>query len=180
MSQEPAITSGCFPTTKWTVLLNVIQEGDAAAAASALESFCAQYRPAIRNFFVRRGVDPDEAEEYTQNFFLQRILKPWEGRDGFLHAAQRREAGKFRSFLSHVLWLHLQDEWRRKSAMTTGGGPSKFPCPTPSFGRRSFAAFRLRPLAGNWTANWQWRSFAKPQRGHHGIPNITRRICGAK
>jgi len=73
MSQEPAFTSGCFPTTKWTVLLNVIQRGDAKAASAALESFCTQYRPAIRNFFLRRRVNPDEAEEYTQNFFLQRI-----------------------------------------------------------------------------------------------------------
>lgn len=133
ISQEPAITSGCFPTTKWTVLLNVIQRGDAKAASAALESFCTQYRPAIRNFFLRRRVNPDEAEEYTQNFLLQRILKPWEGRDGFLHAAQMREAGKFRSFLSHVLWLHLQDEWRRKSAVTTGGRTEQVSLSDPEF-----------------------------------------------
>lgn len=129
--QNTASLSGCFPTTQWTVVLNVIQQGDAVAASAALEDFCAQYRPAIRNFFVRRGVDPDQAEEYTQNFFVQRILKPWAGRDGFLHTAERRAGGKFRGFLSHVLWLHLHDEWRRKSAVTTGGRTEKISLSDP-------------------------------------------------
>lgn len=74
--QDSKLPSGCFPTTEWTVLLEVIQKGGTTAASVALENFCGQYRPAIRNFFIRRGVDPDQAEEYTQNFFVQRILKP--------------------------------------------------------------------------------------------------------
>jgi len=130
---EPAPPQGCFPTTEWTLILEVIQKGDAAAASAALENFCGLYRPAIRNFFVRRGVGLEQAEEYTQNFFVQRILKPWDGRVGFLHTAERREAGKFRSFLCHVLWLHLQDEWRGKSAVTKGGQVEKISLSDPDF-----------------------------------------------
>ena len=129
--QPPEPPKDCFPTTQWTALLDVVQQGDSAAAFAALDSFCLRYRPAVRNFFVRRGVDPHQAEEYTQNFFLLRILKPWEERNGFLHKAERRELGKFRSFLCHVLWQHLQDEWRRRSAVTTGGQAEKISLDNP-------------------------------------------------
>lgn len=144
--QEPAPPSGCFPTTKWTLILDVIQNGDAPAAAAALENFCEQYRPAIRNFFLRRGADLEQAEEYTQNFFVQRILKPWDGRDGFLHLAGRRAGGKFRSFLCHVLWLHLHDEQRKLRAVTSGGRVEKISLSDPDhfaeeLGGVSYAAF---------------------------------------
>ena len=131
--QDSTPSAGCFPTTEWTVLLDVIQKGDSASAAAALEDFCERYRPAIRNFFVRRGVDADQAEDYTQNFFVQRILSPWEGREGFLHKAERRAAGKFRGFLCHLLWLHLQDEWRRKSAACRGGQMQPISLSGPDF-----------------------------------------------
>lgn len=132
-AQDSAPLTGCFPTTEWTLVLEVIQKGDGPAASAALENFCAQYRPAIRNFFVRRGADVEQAEEYTQNFFVRRILQRWDGRDGFLHAAHRRAPGKFRSFLCHVLWLHLQDEWRQKSAVTHGGRAEQVSFSDPGF-----------------------------------------------
>jgi RNA polymerase sigma-70 factor (ECF subfamily) len=122
-----------FPTTEWTTILKVIQNGDAPEATAALEVFCISYLPAIRNFFLRRGVAPDQAEEYTQNFFVRRILQPWDGREGFLHAAERRGDGRFRSFLCHVLWLHLHDEWRAISAVTTGGQAEKISMSDPDF-----------------------------------------------
>jgi RNA polymerase sigma-70 factor (ECF subfamily) len=130
---ESAVISGCFPTTEWTLTLQVIQNGDGLSAAKALERFCEQYRPAIRNFFLRRGANPEQADEYTQNFFLQRIMKPWGEQEGFLHRAKRRELGKFRSFLCHVLWLHLQDEWRSKSATVRGGKVEKISLSDPDY-----------------------------------------------
>ena len=74
--------SKCFPTTQWTLVLDVIQREDGAAATDALQTFCERYRPAIRNFFLRKGVNPDRAEDYTQMFFTEKILKRWDGRDG--------------------------------------------------------------------------------------------------
>jgi DNA-directed RNA polymerase specialized sigma24 family protein len=113
--------SKCFPTTQWTLVLDVIQREDGAAATDALQTFCERYRPAIRNFFLRKGVNPDRAEDYTQMFFTEKILKRWDGRDGFLHMARRIESCRFRGFLSHVLWRFLQDQWGKEKAVTTGG-----------------------------------------------------------
>jgi DNA-directed RNA polymerase specialized sigma24 family protein len=129
--EDSGAPPGCFPTTEWTQIFDVIQQGDGPAASAALENFCEQYRPAIRNFFLRRGADFEHAEEYTQNFFLQRILKPWDGRASFLHTAERRAGGKFRNFLSHVLWLHLHDEQRKALAVNTGGQAEKISLSDP-------------------------------------------------
>jgi len=105
--------SGSFPTTQWTLILEVMKAGDPTAALNALGSFCQCYRPAIRNFFLRRGLSREQAEDFTQSFFTSRVFEKWDTRDSFLHNVERREASRFRSFLSHVLWRFLQDEWRK-------------------------------------------------------------------
>ena len=92
-----------------------------------MDHFCQQYRPAIRNFFLRRGCGPEQAEDYTQAFFASRIIARWETRDGFLHVAQRTACGKFRSFLAHVLWRFLQDEWKKENSARAGGGARHLP-----------------------------------------------------
>jgi DNA-directed RNA polymerase specialized sigma24 family protein len=111
--EQQEIGSGSFPTTQWTLILEVMKVGDPAAALNALGSFCECYRPAIRNFFLRRGLSREQAEDFTQSFFTSRVFEKWETRESFLHNVERREASKFRSFLSHVLWRFLQDEWRK-------------------------------------------------------------------
>jgi len=114
---------GRFPTTQWTQLIALIQnKEDAAAAERALGEFCGQYRSAIYSFFRRRGCRHEEAEDHTQAFFESRIIERWPARDGFLHAAQRGENRQFRSFLCHVLWRFLQDEWTRARTKRAGGG----------------------------------------------------------
>jgi len=146
-AQDLEPSHGCFPTTEWTLILKVIQKGDVTAAGAALENFCGQYRPAIRNFFFRRCADPHLADEYTQNFFLQRILKPWDDRrESFLHAAEQRAGGRFRGFLSHVLWLHLYDEHRRSISAHGGPGAERVSLSDPvefteEMGGISYAAF---------------------------------------
>lgn len=105
--------SGSFPTTQWTLILEVMKDGDQGAALNALACFCERYRPAIRNFFLRRGLSTEQAEDYTQSFFTSRIFEKWDSRESFLHNVERRDASKFRSFLSHILWRFLQDEWRK-------------------------------------------------------------------
>lgn len=119
--EQTEAASGCFPTTQWTLILEAIQSGDQAAAWEALNRFCERYRPAVRNFFLRRGLNPEQAEDYTQAFFTSRIVEKWDERDGFLHSVERRGNDKFRSFLSHVLWRFLQDEQRKQRAAKAGG-----------------------------------------------------------
>jgi RNA polymerase sigma factor (sigma-70 family) len=118
-SVEPE-PSRCFATTKWTVVIQVIQQGADPQAAAALEQFCRQYRGAIYNFIHRRGYSHERAEDLTHEFLETRILEKWSLRDSFLHRAQR-DQGRFRSFLSHVLIRFLQDKSRSGRAITTGG-----------------------------------------------------------
>jgi RNA polymerase sigma factor (sigma-70 family) len=125
--RQTTATSSCFPATQWTQVINVIQEGNEAAAWAALAQFCEQYRPAIYNFFRRRGSSHEEAEDYTQAFFSGRIVEHWEKRDGFLQTAQRGGTTRFRSFLCHVLWRFLQDEWKKRSSIRAGGGVKHVP-----------------------------------------------------
>jgi len=127
MSDPSTSLASCFPVTQWTQVITVIQQGDQASAWTALEDFCQRYRPAIRNFFLRRGCSPEQAEDYTQAFFASRIVARWETRDGFLHVAQRAACGKFRSFLAHVLWRFLQDEWKKENSARAGGGARPLP-----------------------------------------------------
>ena len=143
--EQPATSTGAFPTTAWTQVLHVIQGGDRQAAEAALSTFCECYLPAVRNFFLRRGVAPHDAEDCAQEFFRSRILKGWEQREGFLHTAQRAGQGKFRSFLCHVLWRFLQDKWKAERTARSGGGLSHVPLDgldlAEDAGGEAFAAF---------------------------------------
>jgi len=131
-----ATFSGSFPTTQWTQIIAVMQDGTEAAAWHALSNFCEQYRPAIQSFFVRRGCTQENAMDYTQEFFLSRILVPWDARNSFLHQARRSEHGRFRSFLCWMLWHFLRDQLKK------GGGARGLQGRAYCFGR--LAAFRGR------------------------------------
>jgi DNA-directed RNA polymerase specialized sigma24 family protein len=105
--------SSNYPATQWTSIIEVIQKGDDKAAWHALEGFCEGYRPAIYNFFRRRGVNHEDAEEYTQEFFLTRIHERWDVREGFLFKVHRDQRSRFRCFLSSVLRCFLIDKLRK-------------------------------------------------------------------
>jgi len=127
MKEDDAISSGCFPTTQWTQIIAVIQQGDEDSAWNALAGFCQRYRPAIVRFFQRRGLPPELAEEYTQGFFTQRILLPQQERKGFLFAAEKQDGRKFRSFLSWTLWNFLNDQRRLMLSEKAGGKAPHIP-----------------------------------------------------
>ncbi len=128
MGDQKTNAASSYPTTQWTQIIEVIQRGDSDAAGVALGEFCERYRPAIYNFFRQRGkCSHEEAEDHTQAFFASRILEGWDRRNGFLHTAQRGEQTRFRSFLCHVLWRFLQDEWKRTAAKKAGGGVAHVP-----------------------------------------------------
>jgi RNA polymerase sigma factor (sigma-70 family) len=126
-NSESAPPSGFFPTTQWTQVIETMQKGDDQAASAALSEFCEQYRPAVYHFFCRHGCNHERAEDFTQEFFASRILRQWDHREGFVHAAQRIEGGKFRSFLCQVLWRFLQDAWKRERTARAGGSTPHVP-----------------------------------------------------
>ena len=111
MNDEP--NSSSFPTTQWTLIVNAIQTGDHATADAALNRFCEKYRPAIVNFFRRRGDTPEQAEDFAQEFFLTKVHRQWEERSGFLFNVQQDKTKRFRSFLATALHFFLIDQWRK-------------------------------------------------------------------
>jgi RNA polymerase sigma-70 factor (ECF subfamily) len=102
--------SGVFQTTQWT---NVIEAR--ADSASALETLCATYRPALVAWLRGRGESPQNAEDLVQGFFEQLLKRE------FLRGVAR-ENGRFRTFLLTALQRHLIDEHRRTTAAKRGGG----------------------------------------------------------
>jgi DNA-directed RNA polymerase specialized sigma24 family protein len=63
----------------------------------------------------RRGNDPHEAEDLTQEFFARLLERQW------LEGIQP-EGGRFRSFLLTMLNRFLANEWDRTQAQKRGGG----------------------------------------------------------
>jgi DNA-directed RNA polymerase specialized sigma24 family protein len=119
--------SSCFPTTQWTLIIDVIQKGNDQASQAALNAFCQRYWQAIYHFFRRRGCSHEQAEDYAQNFFKSRILEKWDDRGGLLHTVQRSEQRRFRSFLSTRLWWFLKDQWKVQRTRKAGGAASHIP-----------------------------------------------------
>lgn len=114
--------SSCFPTTLWSQIIEVIQNGEAPAAEAALAQFCQRYRQAIYGFFRRCGNNHDQAEDLTQSFFHKRILSGWADRKGFLYSVEREGGRNFRAFLATSLRHFRTEQWRADNSLKAGGG----------------------------------------------------------
>jgi len=101
-----------FTTTHWSVVLHA-HEG-AANRDTALESLCHTYWYPLYAFVRRRGYEPHDAQDLTQEFFARLIGKDY-------LAAVDRNKGKFRSFLLAALDHFLAKEWRKAHAQKRGG-----------------------------------------------------------
>lgn len=106
--------SGAFPTTRWSVVLGVVQT-ESEAAAAALEELCRIYWYPIYAFVRQRGAGPHEAEDLTQSFFAFVLEKE------SLRSVNQAK-GRFRSFLLAVLTNFLNNEWHRRQRLKRGGG----------------------------------------------------------
>lgn len=106
--------SGVFATTHWSV---VLAAGDAASPAStaALERLCRAYWFPLYAHFRRRGRNPDDAAELTQDLFAS-LLR----RDGFRRVGP--EKGRFRTFLLTAADHLLLDHHAAEAALKRGGG----------------------------------------------------------
>ena len=102
-----------FPTTHWT-LVHAVQEGDATAAATAMEALCKGYWYPIYAFLRRSGHAASDAEDLTQEFFQKLIT------DEALQTA-KQDAGKLRSLLLGVLKRVISYRTRHDSALKRGG-----------------------------------------------------------
>jgi RNA polymerase sigma-70 factor (ECF subfamily) len=109
-----------FAATRWTLVLTAARGSSSSLAADALAELCRVYWYPLYAFLRRRGNDPHDAEDLTQDFFAHLLAQQ------FL-AKVDREKGKFRAFLLASLKNFLADARDRAQAQKRGGGRSPIP-----------------------------------------------------
>ena len=105
-----------FPTTRWTLILELKDPGN-PQRARALDELCRLYWYPIYAHIRQRGRRPEDAEDLTQAFFLHVLENA-----SFDRAEESR--GRLRSFLLGALKRFLSKERRRDTAEKRGGGVS--------------------------------------------------------
>ena len=115
MSSAPS-GNARFATTHWSLVIAAVKSPSPQSRA-ALEELCGCYWYPVYAFVRRRGQQPEDARDLTQEFFT-RLLE----RD-YLEAADR-ERGRFRTFLLTAVSHFLSNERERACAQKRGGGQS--------------------------------------------------------
>jgi len=107
------IAKAVFATTHWSMVL-AAGDGVSAPATAALEALCRTYWFPLFTFVRRRGHNPEDAQDMTQEFFARFL-----GRNVVSQAD--RDRGRFRSFLLASMKHFLANEWDRSNAIKRGG-----------------------------------------------------------
>lgn len=110
---------GRFPTTHWS---RVVSAGAPAApqARESLAELCGAYWYPLYAYIRRRGYDPEQAKDLTQDFFARALEK------GLLAEADPVR-GRFRSFLCTVCGHFLANRRDWEHAQKRGGGHVPLP-----------------------------------------------------
>jgi RNA polymerase sigma-70 factor (ECF subfamily) len=103
-----------FGTTHWSLVL-AAGGAPTTRAQQALGRLCQSYWYPLYVYVRRRGLNPHDAEDLTQEFFARLLQK-----DSLSHIT--REGGRFRSFLLKSLNHFLTDEWKRARMQKRGAG----------------------------------------------------------
>ncbi|WP_052630866.1 RNA polymerase sigma factor [Pseudoxanthomonas suwonensis] len=88
---------------------------DSADGREALDTLCRIYRSPVTAYLRAHGYSPSDAEDMTQAFFEQLLLRR-------MHAAADPERGRFRAFLLTALKRFLVNQHEREQACKRGGG----------------------------------------------------------
>jgi RNA polymerase sigma-70 factor (ECF subfamily) len=94
--------------------------GPTPAGQAALERLCRTYWRPIYGFVRRQGVDPEEAKDLTQGFFVLLL----ERKD---FQSVRQEKGRLRSFLLASVKHFMANERRDAATIKRGGGRTLIP-----------------------------------------------------
>jgi RNA polymerase sigma factor (sigma-70 family) len=105
---------GAFLSTHWSVVL-AVREQDSHAAAVALDRLCRAYWYPLYAFARRQGHGPEDARDFTQEFFARMLAC-----GGLTTASPER--GRFRNFLLGSFRNLLTNEWKRAHRQKRGGG----------------------------------------------------------
>jgi RNA polymerase sigma factor (sigma-70 family) len=157
-----------FPVTSWTLVVAAGNKGG-PDCREALARLCEQYWYPVYAYVRRRGYQPEQAQDLTQDFFV-RIL---EGR--YLDRADRNR-GRFRSFLLNSCKFFLSDQADRANARKRGAGVI-LPFETAAGEQR----YHFEPLDNetpdgiferNWAVSLLDRvvSRLKKEYSQHGVP----------
>ena len=107
-----------FGETHWSVVL-AAGGGASLPSRKAIETLCRQYWQPLYAYVRRKGCNPHEAEDLTQEFFACLL-----SRNDF--AGLHPDHGKFRAFLLAAMNHFLAKDWRKASAQKRGGRLSSF------------------------------------------------------
>ena len=116
---DRAVGHNRFNTTRWSIILSSATAGDGseANAEKALAHLCRIYWQPIFAFICRRGHSITDAQDLTQDFFVN-IL------EGNLLQRADPLRGRFRSLLLKSLQRFLIDQHDKRSARKRGGDQS--------------------------------------------------------
>ena len=103
-----------FPTTRWSVIVKSRDVGD-TERRQALEEICRVYWPPVYAFLRSSGHPKHDAEDLTQGFFEQLLI-----RGGFDRTDPAK--GRLRSYLLGALKHYVASEHRKTSRRKRGGG----------------------------------------------------------
>ena len=112
--QTTVMAPSGFRETRWSLVARAASPAEPAARA-ALEELCRLYWQPLRAFACRSGLSAADAEDATQSFLAEFVL-----RERFAVADPQR--GRLRSFLCSAFKNHLHDRHRREQALRRGGG----------------------------------------------------------
>jgi len=115
-----------FATTHWSCVL-AAGATDTQEVRTALSRLLETYWYPLNAFVRRKGRDPEEAFDLTQEFLTCLLER------NMLSAADPAK-GRFRTFLLTALERFLVDEWRREGRKKRGGG--RTPLSLSAFERR--------------------------------------------
>lgn len=101
-----------FNTTRWSLIAEA--SGDPSRSRAALEQLCRDYRPPVLAYLRQRGYSTADAEDLTQDFFLQFLERGW-------HANADPERGRFRALLLSALRRFVLDSHAHVTAQKRGG-----------------------------------------------------------
>jgi hypothetical protein len=113
MAEFSSTQANCFPTTRWS---RIVAAGDRASpeTRSALSDLCAVYWYPIYAFIRRKGNDPEQALDLTQDYFGRLLEKD-------VIAAADPSKGRFRAFLRADCQFFLADKGDQARALKRGG-----------------------------------------------------------
>jgi DNA-directed RNA polymerase specialized sigma24 family protein len=115
---DPTAGQDHFPATRWSLVLST-KSTDTSLAQRAVAELCRTYWYPLYSFVRRQGLNPQDAEDRTQEFFQSLIAR------NSLTSVEA-ERGKLRSFLLSGIKKSMVSNHRREAAAKRGGGAVVF------------------------------------------------------